>query len=282
MATDNDNLEIDENEVSDLIDAVTPEAAEPEVQEQEEEKPSPKYKPSAKAQPSKSDTAKQRQMDRDAGRAAFKDAYEKKAKALGFDSLDEMFNQRTVRQTPGQTPPKAPQNDGKYAQKIADLEETVRTLRAEIRSAEGKVRHWRSQCENLQNEMTLRHDAYLAEVDPEEVDAVLSKLDGHFKRLPDAKRKEFDHNEFFKELKTKKPAYFRQYIQQTPAEKKVEEKIEELPANTSSGGPAPKASAKEIKEQVISDTQIRKNAMQMTRQEFEEFAKANGVSLGDM
>lgn len=282
MATDNDNLEIDENEVSDLIDAVTPEAAEPEVQEQEEEKPSPKYKPSAKAQPSKSDTAKQRQMDRDAGRAAFKDAYEKKAKALGFDSLDEMFNQRTARQTPGQTPPKAPQNDGKYAQKIADLEETVRTLRAEIRSAEGKVRHWRSQCENLQNEMTLRHDAYLAEVDPEEVDAVLSKLDGHFKRLPDAKRKEFDHNEFFKELKTKKPAYFRQYIQQTPAEKKVEEKIEELPANTSSGGPAPKASAKEIKEQVISDTQIRKNAMQMTRQEFEEFAKANGVSLGDM
>lgn len=282
MATDNDNLEIDENEVSDLIDAVTPEAAEPEVQEQEEEKPAPKYKPSAKAQPSKSDTAKQRQMDRDAGRAAFKDAYEKKAKALGFDSLDEMFNQRTARQTPGQTPPKAPQNDGKYAQKIADLEETVRTLRAEIRSAEGKVRHWRSQCENLQNEMTLRHDAYLAEVDPEEVDAVLSKLDGHFKRLPDAKRKEFDHNEFFKELKTKKPAYFRQYIQQATAEKKVEEKIEELPANTSSGGPAPKASAKEIKEQVISDTQIRKSAMQMTRQEFEEFAKANGVTLGDI
>ena len=281
MATDNDNLEIDENEVADLIDAVTPEAAEPEVQEQEEEKPAPKYKPSAKAQPTKSDTAKQRQMDRDAGRASFKDAYEKKAKALGFDSLDEMFNSRP-RQTQVQNPPKAPQTDGKVSQKIADLEETVRTLRAEIRSAEGKVRHWKSQCENLQNEMTLRHDAYLAEVDPEEVDAVLSKLDGHFKRLPDAKRKEFDHNDFFKELKTRKPAYFRQYIQQTPAEKKVEETIEELPANTSSGGSTPKPSAKEIKEQVISDTQIRKSAMQMTRQEFEEFAKANGVSLGDI
>jgi len=281
MATENDTPEVDENEVSDLIDAVTPEAAEPEVQEVEEEKPAPKYKPSAKAQPAKSDVAKQRQMDRDAGRASFKDAYEKKAKALGFDSLDEMFSQRT-KQPAGQNPPKAPQNDGRSAQKIADLEETVRTLRAEIRSAEGKVRHWKSQCENLQNEMVLRHDAYLAEVDPEEVDAVLSKLDGHFKRLPDAKRKEFDHNDFFKELKAKKPAYFRQYIQQTPAEKKVEEAIEELPANTASGGSAPKPSAKEIKEQTVPETQMRKNAMQMSRQEFEEYVRSQGLSLGDM
>lgn len=280
MATENDTPDVNlenENEVAELIDEVVPDVeVQPEQEQPEEATPAPKYKPQQKAQPAKSDLAKQRQADREAGRTSFKEMYEKKAKALGFGSLDEMFQKRPAQ---GQPSGQKPQTDNRSAKQISDLEEQVRTLRAEIRSLEGKVRHWRSQCENLQNEMVLRHDAYLAEVDPEEVDAVLSKLDGHFKRLPDAKRKEFDHNEFFKELKAKKPAYFRQYIQ-TPEKKEVP--VEEVPANTAPAGSAPKPSPKEIKEQVTPETTERKHAMKMSSAEFREYARSQGLDLGDM
>ena len=280
MAIENENPEVileDENDVNGLIDQVVPDVeVQPEQEQPEEATPAPKYKPQQKAQPAKSDLAKQRQADREAGRTSFKEMYEKKAKAMGFGSLDEMFTKRPAQAQPsGQKP----QVDARAAKQIADLEEQVRTLRAEIRSYEGKVRHWRSQCESLQNELVLRHDAYLAEVDPEEVDAVLSKLDGHFKRLPEQKRKEFDHNQFFQELKQKKPAYFRQYIQ-TPEKK--EEKIEEVPAQTAPAGSAPKPSAKEIKEQITPETPVRKNAMKMDPDEFREYVRSQGLDLGDM
>jgi len=281
MAIENDNPEVileNENDVNELIDQVVPdvEAEAQEQETQEDEKPAPKYRPAQKAQPAKNDLAKQRQADRESGRSAFKEMYEKKAKAMGFGSLDEMFTKRPAQAQPsGQKP----QVDARASKQIADLEEQVRTLRAEIRSYEGKVRHWRSQCEALQNELVLRHDAYLAEVDPEEVDAVLSKLDGHFKRLPEQKRKEFDHNQFFQELKQKKPAYFRQYIQ---APEKKEEKIDEVPANTAPAGSAPKPSAKEIKEQVTPEAPQRRDAMKMKPEEFREYVRSQGLDLGDM
>ena len=282
MAIENDNPEVileNENDVNELIDQVVPdvEAEAQEQETQEDEKPAPKYRPAQKAQPAKSDLAKQRQADRESGRSAFKEMYEKKAKAMGFGSLDEMFTKRPAQAQPSGQKPQ--QTDGRAAKQIADLEEQVRTLRAEIRSYEGKVRHWRSQCEALQNELVLRHDAYLAEVDPEEVDAVLSKLDGHFKRLPEQKRKEFDHNQFFQELKQKKPAYFRQYIQ---APEKKEEKIDEVPANTAPAGSAPKPSAKEIKEQVTPEAPQRRDAMKMNPEEFREYVRSQGLDLGDM
>lgn len=282
MAIENDNPEVileNENDVNELIDQVVPdvEAETQEQEAQEDEKPAPKYRPAQKTQPAKNDLAKQRQADRESGRAAFREMYEKKAKALGFGSLDEMFTKRPAQAQPSGQKPQ--QTDGRAAKQIADLEEQVRTLRAEIRSYEGKVRHWRSQCEALQNELVLRHDAYLAEVDPEEVDAVLSKLDGHFKRLPEQKRKEFDHNQFFQELKQKKPAYFRQYIQ---APEKKEEKIDEVPANTAPAGSAPKPSAKEIKEQVTPEAPQRRDAMKMKPEEFREYVRSQGLDLGDM
>ena len=282
MAIENDNPEVileNENDVNELIDQVVPdvEAEAQEQETQEDEKPAPKYRPAQKAQPAKNDLAKQRQADRESGRSAFKEMYEKKAKAMGFGSLDEMFTKRPAQAQPSGQKPQ--QTDGRAAKQIADLEEQVRTLRAEIRSYEGKVRHWRSQCEALQNELVLRHDAYLAEVDPEEVDAVLSKLDGHFKRLPEQKRKEFDHNQFFQELKQKKPAYFRQYIQ---APEKKEEKIDEVPANTAPAGSAPKPSAKEIKEQVTPEAPQRRDAMKMNPEEFREYVRSQGLDLGDM
>ena len=281
MAIENDTPEVileDENDVNGLIDQVVPDVEDAQEQEpQEDEKPAPKYRPAQKAQPTKNDLAKQRQADRESGRSAFKEMYEKKAKAMGFGSLDEMFTKRPAQAQPSGQKPQ--QTDGRAAKQIADLEEQVRTLRAEIRSYEGKVRHWRSQCEALQNELVLRHDAYLAEVDPEEVDAVLSKLDGHFKRLPEQKRKEFDHNQFFQELKQKKPAYFRQYIQ---APEKKEEKIDEVPANTAPAGSAPKPSAKEIKEQVTPEAPQRRDAMKMKPEEFREYVRSQGLDLGDM
>lgn len=206
--------------------------------------------------------AAQRQKDREQGRMTFQSALDKRAQALGFSSIEEMMAETQPR--PRKEPTPAQNNAAATA-----AQEEVSRLREENKTLQNQVRGLRSRISSLETELELRHTAYEADINPDDVDYALSQVNSHYKRLPEEQTKTFDPKKFLaEELKQRKPGIFRQAM--------TARKVEEVPITTALPGNAPKPPSPA--ETRGSNDPPAKRATEMSRAEYLEALRKRGIT----
>lgn len=206
--------------------------------------------------------AAQRQKDREQGRMTLQSTLDKRAQSLGFSSVEEMLAETQPR--PKKEPTPAQNNAAASA-----TQEEVSRLREENKTLQHQVRGLRSRISSLETELELRHTAYEADVNPDDVDYALSQVNSHFKRLPEDQAKSFDPKKFLGvELRQRKPGIFRQAM--------AERKVEEVPVTTALPGNSPKPPAPA--ETRGSGEAPAKRATEMSRAEYLEALRKRGIT----
>lgn len=245
-----DNSDTD-NGVQEVIDSVLPD---PEVQIEDLEE-TPKGVAQALRKEKMVDTAGQRKADREAGRQSILDAYNKKAQAAGFKTVEEMFAAQQKA---------AGRGDGKQVQS-----EALAQAQAQIETLNRQIRGYKSRISSLETELSLRNIAYESDVNPDDIEYAVSRVHSTYKGLTEDQAKNFDPKKFLAEdLKAKKPGIFRQAL--VAAQAQVAKPVEEVPVNSAPAGSAPKpAGSPAIPES--------KRATEMTRQEYAEALRKRGV-----
>lgn len=254
----NENLDLSPDELAQAaIDEALPD---PEVRISEPDE-QPKGVAQALRREQRADTTAQRKADREAGRQSILDAYNKKAQAAGFKTVEEMFAAQQKAEGRG---------DGKNVQS-----EALRQAQAQIETLNRQIRGYKSRISSLETELQLRNIAYESDVNPDDIEYVVSRVHTAFKNLDDSAAKNFDPKKFIGEdLKAKKPSVFRQAMvaQQAAAEARA---VEEQPVNTAPAGSTPRPQG--TTETKIGSTEPAKRATEMTRQEYAEALRKRGI-----
>ena len=256
MSTEMNELSPDELAHT-AIDEALPD---PEVQINESDE-QPKGVAQALRREQRVDNAAQRKADREAGRQSILDAYNKRAQAAGFKTVEEMFAAQQRADGKG---------DGKTVQS-----EALRQAQAQIETLNRQIRGYKSRISALETELQLRNIAYESDVNPDDIEYVVSRVHTAFKNLDDDAAKKFDPKKFIGEdLKAKKPSVFRQAIaaQQAATETKA---VEEQPINTAPAGSTPRPAG--TTETKLGSTEPPRRATEMTRQEYAEALRKRGI-----
>lgn len=212
----------------------------------------------------KKQSAAQRQKDREAGRASFQAALDKKAQSLGFASHDEMIAQVQAKPKPAPAAATAQTNEREEALRAENAK-----LRDENKTLSNQVRGLRSRISALETDGELAKMAYESNVNPDDIDYALSQVNTHYKRLDENAAKSFDPRKFLaEELPKKKPNIFRNAIEQR--------KIEEVPVTTAMPGNSPRPPAPA--ESKGNDAAPVKRATEMSRAEYVEALRKRGIT----
>lgn len=251
------------NEIQEVLNEVLPDS-DAELADLAAETQHPKGVQAAMEADRKKQLAAQRQKDREAGRASFQAALDKKAQSLGFASHDEMINQVQAKPKPAQVAATAQTNEREEA-----LRTEVSRLREENKTLANQVRGLRSRISSLETDGELRSMAYESNVNPDDIDYALSQVNSHYKRLDETQAKSFDPRKFLvEELPKKKPNIFRNAI--------AERKIEEVPVTTAMPGNQPRPPAPA--ESKGNDAAPVKRATEMSRSEYVEALRKRGIT----
>lgn len=263
----------DENDtVNDAIDQALPDASD-DLETLAAETQLPKPAVAALDSERRKRDASQRQKDREAGRASFQQALDKRAQSLGFQSVEEMLQ---VAGTPVKAPASAPATRQPQEPKSSGSESKSSALQAEVRrsqeenkSLQNQIRGLRSRISSLETELELRQVAYDSDVNSDDMDYALSQLNTHYRKLDETAAKSFDPKKFFAEdLRKKKPGIFRQAMETR--------KVEEVAVTTAMPGNAPRPPSGPETRGV--DDVKPKRATDMSRSEYVEALRRRGIT----
>lgn len=202
--------------------------------------------------------AVERQRDREAGRTSVLDALNKRATSLGFANLDEMLKGQP-KTAPAAAKPNAPQGaPAGYQEELKTRDNTIRGLRSRISA--------------LETELELRHVAYNADINGEDIEYAVHQVQQHYRKLEGNDAKSFDPATYFtKELRSKKPGIFRAALE---AKREVaEEPVSTSPVN----GKAPRAASSTSVQQSAAQVEQPKRATEMPRAEYLEMLRKRGI-----
>lgn len=267
MTTENER----ETEVEEALNAVLPDNADPEVEllaagDEEPEAPAAgkpvvpaaTNKPPRVKQLTAAELAAKQKAARESAQKTLREAWNSKAKAAGFSSLDEMFEKVKADGSP----------DVKHVRIDSPAVKSELNQKDQIIAKQARrIKQLEQALDARDTELELRHIAYTNQVNADDIEYVTSQLGNAWAKLPAEKQKEFAPEKFLGELRTKKPHLFGGG---------VVNKVEEILPTTSPVSGTPRSPSPGTVKVEEAEVQKPRDARKMSRDEYHQELERRG------